>query len=161
MADDFREESCPPGASRHRYLIVPWAATLFVLATFAIGGICLIRASREQEKVTRAMIEHLEQVDASLRSIADSSRRAHLRLDTTQRQLGAITEQLGWSDDHAHTKLLTIPLDRRLPPEASKLETSAPSDPSNRSSSQAVTLPPSAAAAEALEKTLLDLRPVR
>jgi len=76
-----------------------WVDAWYVVAALgllAIGGLTLAASYASLER--RASDNE------------ESTRRAHLRLDNQQRQLEAMAKDLGWADNHAHTKVITQPL---------------------------------------------------
>lgn len=70
------------------------------LALLALGGLMLLQAHRSIEKRADA-------IDAGLARVAEEARRAHVRIDNDQRQIGALGKQLGWVDDKSFTRVLT------------------------------------------------------
>lgn len=76
---------------------------LAALALLALGGLML---HSNLAALERRALEFEEQ-----------NARAHARLANHQRQLDALGREMGWVDDHAHTKMLTGKLPIAEPPE--------------------------------------------
>ncbi|HEY3493809.1 MAG TPA: phage holin family protein [Polyangiaceae bacterium] len=101
--------------------MLPWYYLAACVVLLVLGGVMLARAQRELERRVlgfEATIHELEHQDdmqsktvATVRedlSKTDAElRRAHVRIDNDQRQIKALGSEMGWSDDRAHTKVLT------------------------------------------------------
>lgn len=74
------------------------------IGLLAASLLCLSSGYRQLER-------RLSVLEAS--PVADEARRAHVRLDSDDRRIRALARELGWTDDRAHTRVVTIdtPLD--------------------------------------------------
>ena len=80
------------------------------LAAIAVLTVCLGVLCRSQGELERRVTTTETAPSApELRAALEDVRRAHVRLDNQQRQLEALSKELGWTDDRMKTKLLGSP----------------------------------------------------
>jgi hypothetical protein len=93
---------------------------LLVVGLGALGGLFHVSQRRAFERRAFELevdfSRRVAELEESLANATDELRRAHVRLDNHQRELGALARDIGWSDDRAHTRVLTAP----IPPMAKK-----------------------------------------
>jgi hypothetical protein len=83
---------------------------LVALGLLAVGGLLLVLQHRELAAAMDRIDIRCQGADDRSQSAAAEVRRAHVRIDNQQRQLKAITDDLAWTDDRAHTRVLTQPV---------------------------------------------------
>lgn len=86
-------------------------AEFAAIALLTLAVLTLTYSHRQLQRRATNTESRLTTADGLLLSASEEARRAHRRLDNQERQIKALAKQLGWTDDHAYTKVLT----ERLP----------------------------------------------